>query len=220
MTTDSNVPVSVFADHIATYAILKDEKGTNYETEFLRWKKPEDSHYMIYYFRHAGTLCVYGDCYEAIYQWSGTITLQRISTFGLDYFAEKCRASPQGYKFETWDRDVAEKTLRGHFDEFNEERYGPDFDEEREYRAKELQKFEDTYGWDAIGSREEWMLWCNDHAYDVFGDDWYEGAAGDPGMVIDPRCKLHLEGLRMAFLQLKEQGLLEEQKDDGEGKTG
>jgi hypothetical protein len=191
----------VFKNHVAKY-----EKH-NEHLETLQWKEPGSSTYAIWYVRQYGTLMVWGDCYEATYQWNyqDGFDLKWIARCDEHYFISKCRASPHGREPYDWDSDEARRTLQKHFDEFKDSKYDEDYEEERESRAGELEEFERFDGWRALDSKFEWEMWCWNHAYDVFGGCWYEGVCANPGKVLGPCIPLHLTGLKRAMAQLKEE---------------
>lgn len=52
------------------------------------------------------TLIILGDCYEAIYSWSGRISLKFLADCNLEYFSSKCQASYEGHKQEEMRDDI------------------------------------------------------------------------------------------------------------------
>lgn len=170
-----------FPNHVAEYQIVKDG---DYEIEVLRWAKPGTGFYAVHYWYRRGTLCVIGDCGDAVFQWNADIgTLRNIAQCSLDYFAGKCQASPYGRGYETWNADAAKEAL--------------DFQAEEDEEIKAALAEHDAY--DFINFREEWAEWLQDFGYEVFGDvtELY-----GIGMEIDIQCRGLLIGLKMAFEQL------------------
>ncbi len=90
---------NTFKDHVA-----KREEFSG--KEFLMWRNSNgSSNYAIFYVRVWGMLMVFGDCYEATYQWNFEegFNLTSIAKFDLGYFTSKCRASPHGRDPFIWD---------------------------------------------------------------------------------------------------------------------
>jgi hypothetical protein len=195
--------VNEFENHVAKY-----EKHSEH-LETLEWKKPDSNIYAIWYVRQYGTLMVFGDCYEATYQWNyqKNLDLNWIAGLNSGYFISKCRASPHGRDPRVWNIQKAEEQLREYFDEFKDvETYPPhEFKDEAKERAEEAKKFDDASGWRYLGDSEfEWNYWLRENAYDVFGEEWYEGILGNLGKVLGPCIPLHLEGLKAAMQQVRE----------------
>jgi len=181
-----------FKDHIATY----ERHGDHLET--LMWKNPKSSLYAIHYVRRYSTLLVFGDCYEAVYQWtySDRATLAWMAACDEGYFYSKCKASPHGRRPLVWDQEVAEKVLKDYFaDEENKE---------------EAEAFDRAGGWLAVreGTKFDYDGWLHENGHEVFGDDWWDSRIiTEPGMRRDCAIDLHLKGLKAAFEQLKQREL-------------
>ena len=216
-----NDPDRVFKDHEAK-SIVK-----NKEYELLEWRNPESSTYAIFYIRWWSTLCVFGDCFEATYQWNWEegFDLAWIASCDLGYFLGKCRASPHGREPYVWDPQQAEETLKKYFGFYKTGHFAEDrsYDDERSMRAGQEARFNDVGGyrgaWDALSSKDEWTIWCAEHAWGVFGDSWYElTELSNPGRRLDAGVELHLEGLKRAVAQFKEKEDAKIQSDvDGAG---
>jgi len=192
----------IFKDHVAKH----EKHGEHLET--LEFKKPGSSNYAIWFVRHYGNLMVWGDCYEATYQWSydDEICLEWMAKLNPDYFIGKCRASPHGRKPYYWDNQTAKKELHKYFDEYKDtEEYDPEeHEDDIKNRAEEERKFKETGGWEYLDEgKEGYTRWAYDHAYEIFGSDWYEHVSGDPGKMLDHCIKLHLPALKAAVKQLK-----------------
>lgn len=193
MSTNDAGQIDIFKDHVAKY-----EKHSEH-LETLEWKKPGSSTYAIWYVRQYGTLMVFGDCYEAIYQWSyeRDISLQWMAECDEGYFVSKCRASSHGRSSYTWDSQAAKASMKEYFAEYDNEAID---DEERDIRNREKEAFEDQYGWSALGEdKYTWVEWLRGNACAVFGDCWAESIVCGFGGVLDPSLPLHLEGLKAAF---------------------
>ena len=182
----------VFKDHVAKHVVYvprSDQKTP--EKEFMEWRNKNGcSTYCIFYMRVWGTLMVFGDCYEAVYQWNFEkgFNLAWISGCDIGYFSGKCRASPHGRNPYIWDDQVARKTMMKYLEE------NPDARED----------FEEYDGWDALREGKfEWDMWLHNHAYDVFGDEFYHmPEILDPGRRLDVMVEMHLEGLKRAMAQV------------------
>ena len=188
-----------FKDHVAKY-----EKHSDH-LETLEWKEPGSSIYAIWYVRQYGTLMVFGDCYEAIYQWYPDMSFRSMADTNLDYFVSKCKASPHGRKPEIWDSAAAHTCLKEYFGQTS----GGMDEDDLAMLKKQEEEFEDLSGWRYLDSEFEWNHWAYDNASDVFGSDWYEDISlARPGMILDPCIRLHHAGLKAAFEQLaqKEEG--------------
>lgn len=194
--TDNAGERDIFKDHVATY-----KKHDDF-LETLEWKKPKSSNYAIWFVRQYGTLMVWGDCFEATYQWNWEeeFDLAWVAKCDEHYFISKCRASPHGRKPYTWSSSAAEKKLKEYFNEFKDEEQH----DEREGRAEEEEKFKETGGWDYLDDLFSYHRWAYDNAYDVFGESWQDSSAlSNPGEELDFSVSLHLKGLKAAFKYLK-----------------
>lgn len=157
----------------------------------LVWQKPGTGVNSIVYLMRKGFLYVSGDLGEAVYCWSGRVTLPFLNDCSLDYFQGKCEASETGRRFEVWDSDKAEARIN----RFPED-YGEDFNIELYKTGKDA-----MIG--AASTKEEWAQWLGtDEAYELLGADFWE--YGDIGIDIHPRCIYHWLGLKLAYEQLKE----------------
>ena len=183
-----------FKDHVATYQKIYCVDGSTMER--LLWKKPGTNHFMLEYIRKDGILYVSGDLGFASYWWSGNNSLKWISECHIGYFAGKCEASENGRSFTVWDMDVANASIREYIAD-EDDRSGEEGESE-----KLLDRFETANGFDSISSEYEWVAWCYEHAQEVFGDAWWE-SLGSPGMVLNIRCRYHLEGLKLAIAALE-----------------
>jgi hypothetical protein len=182
-----------FKDHIAEYSLLKDEKGNT--VEYLNWGKPETGVYRTRYLFTRGTLAVWGDVADAIYQWHTSVgNMSALQGLGLDYFAGKCVASPHGRGYKIWDHDEARACLPQLLKDSAESIVD-------DTEADLKRRFEREDGPEALEFREAWLAWLNEHGDDFFGSDYYEYAS-DIGVKIDLTCHAHLIGLKMAFEQL------------------
>ncbi len=171
-----------FKDHQPVYK--------NYgEIEHLIWQRPGTSYYAIHYtcLTSLGTLFVMGDLGEAVYRWSGDVSLEWISKCDLSYFSGKCCASEMGRQYLDWSEEIAKKRIHEHFTDDQD--------------CKGYKAYLDSYFPNTIHSKEEFTQCLSDSGagdpYDIFGDDWYW--VGGAGEVISIRCHAHLVGLRMAF---------------------
>ena len=176
----------IFKEHRAQYTPLH-----VLNVEFITWKAPTSGLYAIYYVRWAHVLHVHGDCGAAAYVFGESKPLKWMAETDLSYFVSKCQASHVGRDYTIWDVtkaiEVVEKTLSEEQNKLFEERHGPD----------------------ALATKHEWMIWCSNHGYDVFGDDWYHDTnLTAPGRRLSPQCELHHAGLQRAVAQLKERGCL------------
>jgi hypothetical protein len=160
-------------DHVA------EQRRVDEYTE-LHVHKPGTGFYSMWFLYKNGLLIVWGDCYDAIYQWHSSIgAIEDVARCDLDYFASKCLASPYGRGYRTWNYDVAEEYVKGCMAEEED-------DKRRGIMAR---------GLESVGSRFEWNLWLSKEGYEVFEpcDD------SEIGMEIDIECVYHLAGLKLAF---------------------
>ena len=200
----------VFKDHVATY------KNYGDELETLQWKKPGDSHYAIWYVRQWSTLMVWGDCYEATYQWNWQkgFNLEWIAGCNQDYFIGKCRASPDGRDPRVYDEDEMQKDLKDRFAEgctYKKPMCPEGECECCDQRRKEAKLFEEYGGWRNLEDEFTWVAWAREYGHEVFGDCWWECMPS--GKRLGPCIPLHLEGLKAAMAQLKERKNAEIQSD-------
>ncbi len=215
MTIDAD---KTFENHVATYEKISDHLET------LKWREPGTSIYGIYYVRQFNTLMVYGDCYEAVYQWGQQVSLGWIAGCNLGYFIGKCRASPHGRSPYYWQACQLKKDLEAQFKEEEEERAEmlkeilrdcretahetsmTEAEAKEELEALEgkstRQKFEEEHGWSCVEEEHEWIHFVREHGEEVFGTDCWEWV-GDHGKFLDPCIELHFAGLKLAVAQMR-----------------
>lgn len=158
--------------------------------EHLVWGKPGTIINRIYYMLHrqSGLLCVYGDLYDAVYQWYGPdLTLEWIANCNLDYFHQKCKASQNGasYKNYDWDSELAERTIVEYFKEYD------DCDRYKNYMDSYLRR--------VIDNKENFIAELyNIDGIEMFGEDFWEWVPTS-GNTIPWTTKAHLAGLKIAF---------------------
>lgn len=186
----------VFENHVAKL----EKYGEHLET--LEWKNPESSTYAIWYVRQYSTLMVWGDCYEATYQWSYQkgIDLRWMAGCNLGYFVGKCRASQHGMDPRVFDYKTLRDNMKEYFAEgcTSNEPMCPEGEcESCDLRRKEEKLFEENYGWNNMEDEYTWVVWLRDNGDEVFGADWWESVPS--GMTLGPCVKLHLEGLKRAY---------------------
>lgn len=177
-----------FASHVATYQSA-DMGGAT--VEWLKWKNPENGFYRVDYMCLGGTvLCVSGDIGEAVYN-SGGKSMEWWTKCDVGYFASKCYASESGRGYKAWDDAIARQRVIDEVASRRNDEYEIDEDlVEEAIRAIE-------------GGRHEWDEWMrSDECRSVFGDDWWDYVPNF-GVIVAPRCALHLAGLKMAFAQLQ-----------------
>jgi hypothetical protein len=199
--TDNAGERDIFRDHVATYKKYDDTLET------LEWKKPGSSTYAIWYVRQYGTLMVWGDCYEATYQWNWQkgFDLAWISRCDQSYFISKCRASEHGRDPMVYDCHQMEKEMKEHFAESCtwKSPMCPEGEcEVCDQRRKEEKLFEEYGGWRNMEDEFTWVWWLREYGHKVFGDDWWECVPS--GKVLGPCIPLHLDGLKAAMKQLEE----------------
>lgn len=210
--TDDVGERDIFKDHVATYKKYDDTLET------LQWKTPGSSTYAIWYVRQYGTLMIWGDCYEATYQWSFQkgMDLRWISRCSLDYFVGKCRASENGRDPTVYDSHEMEKEMKEYFSNgcSYKEPLCPEGECECCDRTRSEEKlFEEHAGWSYMEDEHTWVGWLRDYADEVFGQDWWESIPS--GRVLGPCIPLHLEGLKAAVAQLDTKEPEEEMKNEG-----
>lgn len=201
-----------FEKHVAKY-----EKYNGY-LETLEWKVPGDSNHAIWYVRQYGTLMVWGDCYDAIYQWyPGKMeTLRWMSTLDESYFLGKCQASPHGRDPFVFDYQQMEEDMKEYFAESCVHKQPVCKEGECEVcdlRRKEAKLFKENYGWNNMEDEYTWVCWLRDNGDEVFGGDWWETVPS--GKKLGPCIGLHLKGLKAAFAQLDQKE--KEKKDAAAG---
>lgn len=182
----SDADRNCFVNHKALYVKYMAPNG--WGIEWLQWRDPNSSFYAMWFVRMGPFLFVSGDVGEATFQWGECNDLEFIAGCDLDYFAGKCRASEHGAGFQSWD----------------EHRAGDRLTELLSESSEMTERFEERNGWRCLYSRHEWDEWAANHAEKVFGQDWWDSSITvSPGMGIDPRCELMLEGLKMAVKAMK-----------------
>jgi len=187
---------SWFKNHEAKIIKLFGPVGKEREVS-IDWRNPEDCCFAVRYLIVGDVLYVSGDIGEAVYQWYRPISLKSLVTFNLDYFSEKCTASPTGPGFLVWNSElVVEQINESKKEELCD---AESYDYEIELAAEEAMVCIDT--------QEDWceFLGCNS-AKGLFGSEPMEFY--DAGLEPEMRCLAHLEGLKMIQEQL-------EKKDGG-----
>lgn len=178
-----------FKDHVASHHRFEgDLRFGHAGFEVIEWGKPGTLVYRIRFTIWNGILTVDGDLGQAVFKVYEPASFAFWAGCNLDYFAEKCVASPYGRGFRTWSDTAARRRLTDWFDD----QVYPD-------QKKRQEEFEEWNGWDAIESEAEWFAWLADHGYDVFGDDLSEANLYAAGMDIDRQCVAMWRGLQMAF---------------------
>jgi len=188
----------IFKDHIAVYEKVSDHLET------LQWKKSGSNTYAMWFVRQYGTLLVFGDCYEAVYQWywDKDTTLNWMAGCNADYFFGKCRASASGSPY-VFNNDEKDRVMKEKFADLCEVEEGeePCDCESCETLRREADLFDEHGGWDHMQDEHEWAMWLRDNASDVFGDDWWDGSVPEC-KVLGPCLSLHLRGLKLAMAQV------------------
>lgn len=159
--------------------ILSFNKGTIIK---IRWKKTGTWNMAVIYIidLHLGTLCVFGDFGEAIYQWKGSISLNFLGDCNLDYFNGKCQASSCGERGKTWNQEIAVEYIKSYV-----------YDSEK--KSKLIDLVPESIA--ACESEFEWHRWLYDNGQEFFGNDY--GEYGNIGGTISSRVQSHLIGLKM-----------------------
>lgn len=165
-----------FADHRVTNY---DRLGEQMET--LTFMGPSGWIDGIKFIRDHHILIVVGDLGDAIYQWQEIKPLSWMANLDLDYFRSKCRASPVGSLFKSWDAEKAKRMARVLF-------------------ADQWEQFTKSRGLESLDSRHEWIDWLEVYGDDLFGDDWTEYA--DIGMDTDSLCRQQHFALHLAMERL------------------
>jgi hypothetical protein len=156
--------------------------------EYLCWAEPGTCINQIVYRCTGNHLFVSGDLECAVYQWSDKVTLEWIAEHcSLDYFEQKCQASPRGHRYQQWDEDQACEFLNDHIE--NDDGFHAD-----ENTKDDMLR--------ALESQEQWNNWLWQYGDETLGVDAWE--FNSIGMRTDLCCLAHLVGLQMAFGKLKE----------------
>ena len=197
---------SFYKDYIATYKRIDDHLET------LQWKAPGTSNRAMWFVRQYGTLMVFGDMGEAVYQWYPDITIESIGlNMSLERYVCKCKASEYGRRPYAWDAQQCDDDVNAYFDEFAKDRdheYDPDDNYDLVDRAEEEMKFSLSWGWGATEEEIPWLWWVWENGADVFGQDYWDGHFPcKAGEKLSWEVQRHYEGLREAVKQLKEKGV-------------
>ena len=117
-----------FKDHKAEVHRFLTPSSTDY-LEYLLWKKPQNSIYMVKYYCHQGTLMITGDAYEAIHCWGNfpQINLRWISGCDFGYYMSKMQASQHGRDGRRWQARAAKEKLDLYFKDKAQD-FGDNFD--------------------------------------------------------------------------------------------
>lgn len=172
---------SNFKDHVATVVCHTDN------LLFIEWRKPGQWNYAMRFLIHAGWVCVMGDVGEATYQWSDNTSLEFLARIDFGYFKSKCRASPSGREFKTFDSGVAAHRIAEYFRHH-------DGDAHHGFIA-ELQA-------EASDPCKDELERIAHVAYDQTGDCELASQIASFGTVPDFMCIGHYVGIQMAATQL------------------
>jgi hypothetical protein len=191
-----------FSKHVATI----EQEG---DVTKIRWQQPGTWCFAVKYIITDNVLMVYGDLGEAVYVWGSPISLQFLSTLGIDYFASKCMASEEGQGYREWCYETAEKYLQDEIDERIRD-FDINFEDEPKPENITFKDLIEYNGGDSmtLQYKEEWNRFMAD--LDDYCLEFPSGAKlsmedrWDIGMVISSRCKLHLIGIQMAYKQLQD----------------
>lgn len=175
-----------FSSHKASLKTFQGEYG-NEEIYFLKWANPNSIDYHINYIFKGCLLYVSGDLYCAIYRWSQPVGLNFLASLNLQYFSEKCEASPEGRGYLSWDCAEAKRYIKEYL---SEEDYNPDG-----HKYSDLEN-----DWIDLSSEREWFRWLDNYGSKYFGSDF--SCLSGAGEVIAMMCQAHLEGLKLAFKQI------------------
>lgn len=166
-----------FAEHRASYVSFD-------SLERLLWRAPHTLVWSICYVRSHGTLLVYGDCGELVYQWSEALPLRQIAQLDLHYFCSKCRAWSDSWPRWGWSPERTQATLE-------------QLALERGLPVGQLPDYSPA----VAQTKEDWCAWLEEHGEDLVGSDFYE--LYDVGRVPSSWVEMHLAGLREAVRQLQ-----------------
>ena len=90
-----------FQDHVLTEIVNTDD------VKVFDFKKPGTGTYSQRWVISGGRLIVTGDCYDSIYKWSSSLTLDFLANCNLSYFSGKCTSDKDGYEQKHFDDDHA-----------------------------------------------------------------------------------------------------------------
>lgn len=181
-----------FKEHKAELAYLASDLANG--IKLINWQNPKSWNYGCRFIVHRRWLCVVGDIGEATFEWSSDITLEFLAQIDFGYFLSKCRASPEGLKFEDFDNRIAELHR---VDRVAELKSIPEDDHHEDY-DEELQVLEEISG----GWKDEYDAAARDY-YDATGDAETAGDISGMGVVPSVHAIGMFVGLQMAIAQLK-----------------
>lgn len=192
-----------YKDHVAEYTRIDAADTPGPGMEFLIWHKPGTCVGYVSYIAIGNSLIVRGDYGEAIYMVTDHQPLRFWENTGISYFKEKCRASEGGYgsKWNDWSEEECHQRI----DEAVLEHYD---EEEPSDEVKEL--VIDLKN--AACTKQDYDMYILRHDDDlekIFGDYWQDYSPWDWGNVYPVRLHCHHIGLKLAFKQLREKGVVE-----------
>ncbi|MDB6027530.1 MAG: hypothetical protein JWM68_3753 [Verrucomicrobiales bacterium] len=186
-----------FKDHVATIVSQNEHGGT-----VINWQNPGSWNYGCRFIIHAGWLIVVGDIGEAVYQWSGKLTLEFLAGIDFGYFYGKCQASEKGKSYDSFDSRIAHANLQEWLTELDAEypigthRYASG-KTERDWR----EAIDSLRELSPDDPRDEYHRAVTE-LYDVTGDGEEAGMVEAFGIVPDCRAIGHFVGFKMAIAQL------------------
>ncbi len=213
-----------FDKHVVTYHSFSEG---NAAVEMIKFGEPGTSNYYIEFLFTNGTLFVRGDLGDAVYCWHYSMTLKALGNVQMDYMAGKCQASPNGRKFEEWNKEEAKETIFNMLEEYADEEMifnrlidqgvpceeGIGFHPTQMKAGKQQWATEQTAkiidGCD-MDTKFEWELHLAqmDDPEKLFHDeDWWDWAYG-AGDVPATRLIIQHLALTLAIKQLTEKGVL------------
>ena len=83
------------------------------EIKVFDFRTPDKSYmYSQRWMVFKGTIVITGDCYAAVYSWSGPISLKFLAGCDIGYFNEKCDADKDGSTQKVYDASQAESIMK------------------------------------------------------------------------------------------------------------
>jgi hypothetical protein len=141
----------LFTSHERTLCILydtQDRRGKPISVETLHFR--EKGHYLMrcleFTLINERHLHVAGDYGNAVYSWSDQVDLEWIARKDFGYFHNKCRASPVGSEFLSWDGDIARERI-------------VQFIPKSIITDKWCKRFDKAVGTQAIKGKSRWGAW-------------------------------------------------------------
>ena len=168
-----------------------------YNSQVLSWWEHCDAHYL------GGKLAGLNGHSDEKYEWSDTKAREALAKMKTELVKEVNEELKEKYDEEVEDnKDEGKESVT--FEAWKQAR----IEKGGEFKGAEgrLCHWQDECPEDNCSSSGEWVSFLESFGEEIFGDDFWEFAAGI-GQIINPVIGIHLTALKLALKQLREKGV-------------